>query len=323
MLTLLRSNQPVATAIVPLTVLVFAVLEYLVPRATAPLPGLYAWLPASLGWLGATWLHYVLIAINALYINALMNRHELSERSHNLTGWFFAFVYSVQPVVAPLDPALVGGVFLLAGLNEMLRVYRQNEVSHHYFNAGFLMGIAAVVAQAYAIAVVVLVASVFYTRALNWREVTLPVIGFALPTVLFGAVLWLFDLPLDRFGYGDENAVFALTRTDIGTSGVIALFVLVALGLFGLTAMLRSFGSSSNKSKNSKAVLLIFALGFTSTVMFFYDEALPVVRYLLIALGAYLFPWPLTGRISTTGKLYFYTALVALLGLFLSLRGWL
>lgn len=323
MLTLLRSNQPVATAIVPLTVLVLAALEYLVPRATEPLPGLWAWMPASLHWQGATWLHYVLIAVNALYINALMNRHELSERNHNLTGWFFAFLYSIQPVATPLDPALVGGVFLLAGLNEMLRVYRQNEVSHYYFNAGFLMGLAAVLAQAYAIAVVVLIASVFYTRAVNWREVALPVVGFVLPSVLFATVLWLFDLPMDRFEYGRSGAVFALRRVEIGTSGVLALLALIVLGVFGLVAMLRSFGSSSNKSKNSKAVLLIFALGFTTTVLFFYDQALPVVRYLLIALGAYLFPWPLTGRISTSGKLYFYAALAALFALFLSLRGWM
>ena len=323
MLTLLRSNQPVATAIVPFTVLAFAVLEYLLPRSTEPLPGLFAWMPASLGWLGATWLHYLLIAVNALYINALMNRHELSERSHNLTGWFFAFLYSIQPVSTPIDPALVGGVFLLAGLNEMLKVYRQNEVSHLYFNAGFLMGLAAVMAQAYAVAIAVLVASVFYTRAVNWREVTLPIIGFALPSVLFATVLWLFDLRIDRFEYGRMGAVFALRRIEIGTSGVIALLTLTGLGVFGLGAMLRSFGSSSNKSKNSKAVLLIFALGFTTTVMFFYDQALPVVRYLLIALGAYLFPWPLTGRISTSGKLYFYSALVALFVLFVSLRGWM
>lgn len=323
MLTILRSNQPVATAIVPFTVVVFAVLEYVLPRATEPLPGLFAWIPASLGWLGAAWLHYLLIAANALYINTLMNRHELSERSHNLTGWFFAILYSIQPVSTPVDPALVGGVFLLAGMNEMLKVYRQNEVSHFYFNAGFLMGLAAVLAQAYAIAVVVLVASVFYTRAVNWREVVLPVIGFVLPSVLFATVLWLFDLPLDRFEYGQMGAVFGLRRADVGTTGIVAMLSLIGLSVFGLAAMLRSFGSSSNKSKNSKAVLLIFALGFITTVMFFYDQALSVVRFLLIALGAYLFPWPLTGRISTSGKLYFYTALAALFALFLSLRGWL
>lgn len=318
MLTLLRSNQPVATAIIPLMVVLFALLGLAFPQEAVALPELWAWLPASLGWAGNQWLHYALIAANALLINGLMNRHELSERNHNLTGWYFAVFYSILPVSEPVDPALVGGFFFLAGLNSVMKVYRQNEVAHYYFNGAFLIGVAAVVAQPFAIALALLIASVFYTRAVNWREVVLPVIGFCLPAAIFACLLWLFDAPLERIHFGATNA-----RLSFGNAGIAALLGLLLLGLVGLTGMLRSFGSSSNKSKNSKAVLLIFILGAMAMAFFFYDGALPVVRYFAIAVGSFLFPWPLTGRLSTSGKMYFYATLAALFVLFLSLRGWI
>lgn len=318
MLTLLRSNQPVATVIIPLMVVLFALLGLVFPQQPEVLPELWAWMPASLGWAGNQWLHYTLIAANALLINGFMNRHELVNRSHNLTGWYFAVFYSIMPVTEPIDPALVGGFFFFAGLNSIMKVYRQNEVAHYYFNGAFLIGVAAMVAQPFAIALVLLIASVFYTRAVNWREVVLPVIGFFLPAAIFACLLWLFDAPLDRIHFGAINA-----RFSVGSAGIASLLGLLLLGLVGLAGMLRSFGSSSNKSKNSKAVLLIFVVGTVASVFFFYDGALPVVRFFAIAVGSLLFHWPLTGRLSTSGKLYFYATLAALFVLFLSLRGWI
>lgn len=216
------------------------------------------------------------------------------------------------PVYEVVNPVLAGSLFFIAGLNRTLNVYRQNDAGGDYFDAGFLFGLSALFCHGFAVSLLLLVASVFYTRAANWREVSLPVVGFILPPSIFLVVLWLANLPLFEMHLGTAS------ETPIGAHVLSYMLAVVGIAaITGIFGMLKTYGSSGNKAKNSRAVLLIFSIGVSATAgwVFAYE---PETAYGLVMLTAsWLLPWPFTGRSNR------WVSLMAMALIIILMLGWL
>ncbi len=301
MLKLLKSNQPIATILIPFTVIIIAILDVIFSRQPIQLHETEAWLNASFQIETSIALNYILITANALLINHLFNNHELSDGRNNLSGWFYALLLCSVPLTSPAQPVLFGTLFFIPGLNATLKVYRQNEVAAHYFNAGFLFGLAVLFSHQFLFAPLLLLAAVFYTRAVNWREIFLPILGFALPTLILTTLFWLFER--DPFQMTLHPGISA--RNELPEVYLMLTLLAIAI-LIGVVYMLRSFGSSSNKSKNSKAVLLLFLPGFVAWFLYqFFDElhnslALAAIPFALLT------PWVFLEKRNRLQLLWFW-----------------
>lgn len=302
MLTVLRSNQPIANFIIPIAGLLFMGLFYLFGEETAELMPSVAWFQASLPHVSGVWSHYVLLMANAFILNRMFNRHEISRSPHVLAGWSFIFTALAVPPVMPLSPVLLGGIFVIAGMNEALKVFRQNDGAAHYFDAGLLIGISVLCSSVYLGSGLALIAAILYTRAAKWRELLLPVIGLLLPSMIFGVMLWLFGQPLNHWSYG--------VNTDDWYAPGLPLVIFAAcvliFSLAGLAIKIRSFGSSSNRSKNSKVVLLLFSIAALMEALWMYgDSAMLAAQILFYPAGWYL-PWLFTAKKFRIQALLFY-----------------
>lgn len=313
MLRILRSNQPIATALIPLLAVFLWSIDWVSGREPLQQGESLAWLPAVFEPLFPSVLHYLMIASSGLLLNALFNRHELAERRNNLAGWMFVLFAGTLPVMKPLSPALLGSLPFIAGLNAALKVYRQNDGGAHYFNAGFWIGVATLCSQMYAAAGIALIAAVFYTRAANWREVSLPLLGYGLPSAILATLLWLTDQPVFDIVYL-KNA----ETSEVNTLFFVASGVVLVLVLIGFASMTVLRGSSSNKSKNSKAVLLLFTISFALTggwTLSSEPESLPVLGTLICG---WMLPWPLLRGKGWVVSLYFMATLIVAALLFIS-----
>jgi len=308
MLNLLRSNQPIASAIIPLTGLIFLVLHLLLGRVELGQDPYNAPLPQALNLRLGVYFHFAVIVANGLLLNGLFNRHELVPGRNNLAGWFFVFIACCLPVALPVGPILLGGLFFIPGLNAALKVYRQNDGTAHYFNAGFLFGFAALFDGVFAVSGLLLLAAILYTRAAKWRELTLPAMGFVLPTAIGIVVLWLFDLPLFDIVYQplSMQPPFVPELRDI-----IPLLVFVLGLLLGFGFLINAFGSSSNKSKNSKAVLVMFAGGLVTASVFVYPGNAWAALTLVAFPAAWVFPWPFVGKVRSLQRVLFALYFIA------------
>lgn len=308
MLSLLRSNQPIASAIIPLTGLIFLLLHLLLGGREVGQEPYNAPLPQAINLHLGVYFHYAVIVANGLLLNGLFNRHELVSGRNNLAGWFFVFIVCCLPVALPVGPILLGGLFFVPGLNATLKVYRQNDGTAHYFNAGFLFGVATLFDGVFAIAGLLLLASILYTRAAKWRELVLPLFGFLLPGSIGIVILWLFGIPLFDFVYTPESAYqpFSPQLRDIAPLLVFVLGLLLGFGF-----LINAFGSSSNKSKNSKAVLVMFAGGLVTASVFVYPGNAWAALTLVAFPAAWVFPWPFVLKIRMFQKVLFALYLVA------------
>lgn len=313
MLQILRSNQPIATAVIPLLAVALWAIDWLSDRAPMQQGESLAWLPAVFTLEFNSALHYLLIAVSGLLLNNLFNQHELTGSRNNLAGWMFVLFAGSLPVMKPLSPALLGSVFFIAGLNAALKVYRQNDGGAHYFNAGFWIGVATLCSQMYAAAGVALIASVFYTRAANWREVSLPLLGYGLPSAILATLLWLSGQPVFDIVY-----LSGQHTNEVNTLFFLSAGFAIVLAVIGFAAMTALRGSSSNKSKNSKAVLLLFTIFFALTGGWTFGsepESLPILAALICG---WMLPWPLLRGRRWTVKVYFMLTLSVAAMLFIS-----
>ena len=288
MLRLLRSNQPIAFATIPVTALILMVVAVLLDTSSTGLHPSPSWLFASLPKVDSVWISGLFIAFNGVLFNRLFVRHEIILHRNSLAGWWYVLIASSQFLVASFSPILLAHTFTILGLNEALKVYRENDGANRYFNAGFLLGCATICSGPFAILGLSLIGSVLYTRAANWRELSLPVIGFLLPFVQFLGILWLLDLPFDTLQFGSsDSTLFSWGMEEIFYLAV--LFLAVALGFF---FMLGTFGSSSNKSKNSKAVLIIFSVAMVIVAGLLSSYSIRLSLQVLPLVMAWFIPWP-------------------------------
>ena len=264
MLSILRSNQPITNLLLPFTGLVFLILGYFIGAETKPLPYTHAWIPATLNLAEMRWLHYLLIVWTGWLVNRVFVRHELSMDPSILAGWVTIFSLCLAEVFLPVSPIIMGSPFFVLGLNEVLKVYRQNDAADKYFNAGFLFGIAVLFSWHYGWMLGAVIVSVLYTRAAQWREITLPIIGFFLPPLMWVSILWIMEVPFQEQWIGEQH----LSRSGLKGSEISFLSYTAVLAVLGTLEMFRSFGSSSNKSKNSKAVLFFYVLFLLSGAVY-------------------------------------------------------
>ena len=288
MLRLLRSNQPIAFATIPVTALILVVVAFFFDTSSTELHPSPSWLFASLPKVDSVWLTGGFIALNGILFNRFFVRHEIILHRNSLAGWWYVLVASSQFLVATFSPIIIAHTFTILALNEALKVYRENDGANRYFNAGFLLGCASICSAPFAILGLALLGSVLYTRAANWRELSLPIIGFFLPFLQFFGILWLIDLPFDTLQFGSIDA--SLFHWGVDEIVFLAtLFLAVVLGFF---FMLGTFGSSSNKSKNSKAVLIIFSLVMVAVAGLLSSYSIRLSLQVLPLVIAWFVPWP-------------------------------
>lgn len=134
------------------------------------------WLPGLLSML--------VIGICAVQLSLLANNAELLGQRSHLPTLLFPLLMAVLGKGQVLEPALLGMPLVLAALGRIWSIATRSKVLAPLFDAGILLGLAALVHLPFAFLVVVAWASVSVIRPFQWREYMLPAIGLALPLYL-------------------------------------------------------------------------------------------------------------------------------------------
>lgn len=212
------------------------------------------------------WTRWPLIFLNAALVNHLLTLHELQLQRNNFTGWLMLVLFWLTPASVTSTAVLLAIPFFTLCLTILLSIYRQNDAGSAYFNAAFLAAIGALFLTSGGILLFVLLLSLLYTRTPNWREITLLILGASFPSLIFVAVSYLIDKPIKlESDYSSTDQLPVLTL----------LFVVVVGGLaiVGLMKLLATFAFSSNKSKNSKAILMINSIGLIGCSIMLYPSS--------------------------------------------------
>jgi hypothetical protein len=268
------SNQPYTLIAVPVTVLM-ALLPAIWHGGLVPMNADF---PADELFYGVYQSQILTVGITSLLIiagafisNLVFNRHEFFNVPVYVPALMYAMVGSVLVLIQLSLPVLLANIFLLAGLNKQLKVFRQTRVLAEYFECGFWYGLAAVCFPPYLALAAGLWFTTIITRAFHWREHVLPLIAFSMPFVYW--IVWKYwsnemdDLVLFRriFTY-DVRTYFQSFSWIESTFFVVSIIAM----LIALSRYLFLSDRASNKARSVKYVFLIMAVAITLSMLLGY-----------------------------------------------------
>ena len=202
---------------------------------------------------------FILITSIAFYIKTVYNNHDYYQTENTLSSLFFVILVGAWSGFHFFSPMYLTLLFILLGLNQILYVYHQKVIISEVFNAGFFLGLAALIYYPAALFIISFWLFISINRAFNFREYLFLVIGLSLPFFFLSVYFFYNDLPYD-FIYltrGDEVSslisVASITqRLFLVLSGVA---IIVALPFF-----IKQISRAKVKSKNNRRMILLLLL---------------------------------------------------------------
>lgn len=206
-----------------------------------------------------------------LQLDRLANDRELFERHHHLPALLFPLLLAMGPLRMAPDPALLGMPAALQALRITWGTQGRTRALGPLFDAGCLIGVAALLYFPYAFLVVVLWASAAVMRPYGWRDYVVPLLGTVVVLMLAWAVVALSQAggwaPMGTLALRTPEPRSAHWLRDRAAPALVAVLLLVAIPvLAGL------YQRSIMREKNARASFLAFAfaclllLGFAAVL---------------------------------------------------------
>lgn len=303
-----RQNQPVVLfALLPLVLLLW-------PGAAAPPWETLALEPSGMPLYHAfrslcppgSWslhvLGLLLVLGVALQLNYTMNASELFARRNFLPALLLLVLLSLFTRGLAPEPALVGMPFVLWAIRRLWASQGDHRVIGPLFDAGLLIGLAALCYLPYVFLVVVFWSSISVMRPFHWREYLMPVLGaFAIL-----ALAWSITFLWHPWPWEPVSAFLKPLQPVqlLPAPHWLWRILLLLVGLAFLVATVPVFASGYARGimreKNTRASFLAFsfAFGLLAGFSWLLRGTIPPV---LIALPfAVLFSWPLLQAKRTT-----------------------
>ncbi len=265
MLQLLKTNQPLAHILVPIIIglgLLPILNTDLTPwsAGTIELPFI-----GSLAPLAIYSIEFALVWIGSLLSNRLFNNGHYTTQISNFPAFIFALLAVVAVSGKHAILPLLATILVLLGLQAITKVYRQNNASSEYFSGALWFGIASIAWNSMIILLPFLIVCIIFTRAMNWREYIVALVGYFLPYFWLLSMCYLLEanqilqstisISPDQFSKTLSLPFEWHTLLFVGT---MALLILLSLRSF-----LSTYGQSTNQSKNTKNITLIALIAFT------------------------------------------------------------
>ncbi len=298
---LLRQDRPVLIFLGPLLVLLlFPGAGGLGAPWAEPAHGFAPWMAKGMPlYLPVAWLlavnPWIAIATSMALVTLVGHRmdrtgndSEVFERRNHLSSMLLPLLLALLPHGLAPGPALVGALPMLFAISKPWTTMNRAEAPGKLFDAGLLLGLAALFYLPYAFLVVVVWATIAVTRPFHWREYVLPAVGGA--AVLFigwGVAKLAFPgvwNPVASFHFGDN----APLHVQHWMNRVILLGILAVLAVTVLFNFQSVYARSIIRVQNIRASFLAFAFAMSLLALFAWwlDRRIPPA---LLAVPASMF----------------------------------
>ena len=259
---LFRSNRP------GVLLLLLAVVPALFwPHLLATAPELSGGMPLArlFGWLSGlgSWVHgavvMAIVAILAIQVTVLMNETELAVRRNHLPGLLVPLAVALTIPPGAAGAAFLGTPFVIWSMHRTWSISSGGKALGALFDAGILIGLAALCYMPYAFLLVVVWASVSVIRPFQWREYLVPFLGIGVTFYLAWGIQFLMDAP----PWDPLLTVAASTigpgRTPEGYGWTVGL-VLVPLMFIAMLRFTEYYGRGVVREQNIRSAFIALAL---------------------------------------------------------------
>ncbi|UKN03683.1 hypothetical protein K6119_09175 [Paracrocinitomix mangrovi] len=254
LVNLYRDKTPIAVLSLPVFIAICAATVFLIDFQ--PKTNLLDWHNSFEQFIySESWLNYlatVLISsITAHQINNVYNRHTFYSKASFLPGLFYIIIlFSMQQLSFSMD--LIGQLFIVLALGEILKIRRQAPAKTNVFWASFLLGIAFVFSSFSVLLILLPWISLAVFRPFVWREWAMVILGGMLPLIYYLTTLFVITGSFYFNPVVGENA--SDFEWNLFNASNIGYFGLLFLGTMYKYSVV--FRSQINRFKKQSQVIL-------------------------------------------------------------------
>ncbi|MDZ7879908.1 MAG: hypothetical protein U5L45_19680 [Saprospiraceae bacterium] len=239
MLTLFRTNQPLANILLLFYLGILRASSFIHPATVAPPPQgiLTAWMYADVSPLSmvAHIFAFLLVFFQATTINIAIARYRVASELSLLPGLFYCLFCSLMPDFLVLSSVLLANTFVILSIFYLFDTYKNSYVAGRIFDAGLWLGVASLFYFPYILFVIWGIVGLGILRGLRGKEFLMFSIGYIVPFFLMSVFcFWHGILPQIGNHFLNNISMFNFVPYNSQTLyvkiGVIALIILLVLG---------------------------------------------------------------------------------------------
>ncbi|THH37881.1 hypothetical protein [Neolewinella litorea] len=194
----------------------------------------------------------VMLAVAGMVANSICDRYRFARTTTQFPGLVLVLLWAVVPSFHAFDPTDLCHAFLLLAMGSLGSTYKSHSPDVARFNAGWWLGLAALLEPVYLVFVPAFVVGISIFRTANLRTITQLLVGVCVAFFLGGTVAYLDGAgaafvtgQLAGFGFANFAALHWL---DLIGFGILALGLLVALSSGSPSRALLSIEGAKNNA---------------------------------------------------------------------------
>jgi len=209
-------------------------------------------------------LGFVFWNLLAFQISQVNNRHLFMEARNYLPALFFLLSSCWMPGMQQINPALLGLIFIVMGVDRIIRSYEKSRTEYAYFDTGILMAIGSLLYLPYLIFLPLTWIAIIVSRSIRLRNFSNSFFGFLAPWwIMYGLVFFF------KGSISDLNQMLIAFSRGHTLEGFIPyqFIVFAAVGLMIVLASVMAISSQPFKKVRFKRYFIIFFWIFSTQVV--------------------------------------------------------
>jgi hypothetical protein len=264
MLRFFKSPQPAIMIIIPVIILAFWVrsANHIVETVYSGVPlwdTIASVLARTPNWLAFIIL-YLIVCAEAIYLNLMLNRHEVIYKNTFVPALIFTLFISLTPVFMQFHPIHIVNLLLIRVFDRLFTLFKSEQPVSALFDSGFLSGLAALLFFPSAMMLILLMTALVALRPFRLKEWLIMIIGFMLP-FFFSSVyfFWIHALPAFWADYlGHFRNIHSSLSIVLNTPLKITFVFIGLLLLFSFIKLRANYRKNIIRMRTYQQIFFIF-----------------------------------------------------------------
>ncbi len=223
MIRFFKSTQTANLLIIPIILLIFWARTMFNANPVLDASDLPIWnLIASFLMHFPSWLNFIflftIVTSQVLYLNFMLNRHEVLYKNSFLPALIFTLFISSTPQLMQFHPVIIVNFIVIFILDRIFYLYKSNSNFSRLFDCGLLAGISALIYFPCIILLPMMLATLWVLRPFRLKEWLIVISVFLLP-FFYASIYYFWNHTLQEFWitymnhFGISNLSFEINRS--------------------------------------------------------------------------------------------------------------
>ena len=274
MIRFFKSTQAATLFIIPVIVLILWVQAFfrhpfVVNETGMPLQNLLVSILTALPGFVQVLIAIMLVSWEAIYLNIIVNRHEVLYKSSYLPALLYALLLSFALPLLQFHPLLFTNLVLLPALNKTFSLFKNESPVSPLFESSFLFSMASLIYFPATTLFILFLLSLAILRPFNFREWMIAFVGFFLPYFFLSIYLFWNDQLVSGWKSILANVIPMHWRLGfkMDTPLLSLLFLFLLLFLLSLNRLRKNFYKNVIRTRANQRIVILFLVIATLSSM--------------------------------------------------------